>query len=165
MLILALVAALAAPAVGKTMALDDWHAMTILAVGQESPNQPPFYLHVATGDLDGDGLPDEAYLKLVCAGGAVQQAFYTVQSPKDVATGQASGKRMHKPITFVKEWCAASPQLRAVRPTYNVKNMVGTRSAMDDWMPLSLRNTDGLCPATEAAAAAIVKSKSNITNN
>jgi type VI secretion system secreted protein Hcp len=32
-------------------------------------------------------------------------------SPRDVATGQASGKRTHKPITITKEWGAASPQL------------------------------------------------------
>jgi type VI secretion system secreted protein Hcp len=32
-------------------------------------------------------------------------------SPRDAATGQASGKRQHKPITITKEWGAASPQL------------------------------------------------------
>lgn len=34
-----------------------------------------------------------------------------VKSPRDVATGQASGKRQHQPITITKEWGAASPQL------------------------------------------------------
>src|SRR5260221_8493409 len=34
-----------------------------------------------------------------------------VASPRDVATGQASGKRIHSPITFTKQWGAASPQL------------------------------------------------------
>ena len=72
---------------------------------------------------------------------------------------------MHKPMTIVKEWGAATPQLSAVKPTYNVKKMEGSRLAIDDWAPISLDHTDGLCPATEAAAAAIVKSKSNITNN
>jgi type VI secretion system secreted protein Hcp len=32
-------------------------------------------------------------------------------SPRDVATGYASGKRTHKPITITKGWGAASPQL------------------------------------------------------
>jgi type VI secretion system secreted protein Hcp len=32
-------------------------------------------------------------------------------SPRDEATGQASGKRIHKPITVTKEWDASSPQL------------------------------------------------------
>ena len=36
---------------------------------------------------------------------------YEVTSPRDVATGQASGKRRHSPITFTKQWGAASPQL------------------------------------------------------
>ena len=36
---------------------------------------------------------------------------YEVISPRDAATGRASGKRQHKPITFVKEWGAATPQL------------------------------------------------------
>ena len=78
----------------------------------------------------------------------------------------ASGKRMHKPLTIVKEWGAASPALAAVKPTYNIKELKGARmSAVDDWWPITLANTDGLCPAAGAAAKAIIKSKSNITNN
>ena len=34
-----------------------------------------------------------------------------IVSPRDSATGQASGKRMHKPVMFTKEWGASSPQL------------------------------------------------------
>jgi type VI secretion system secreted protein Hcp len=36
---------------------------------------------------------------------------YEVKSPRDLTTGQASGKRQHQPITIVKEWGAATPQL------------------------------------------------------
>ena len=36
---------------------------------------------------------------------------YEVSSPRDLETGQASGKVQHKPITFTKAWGAASPQL------------------------------------------------------
>jgi type VI secretion system secreted protein Hcp len=36
---------------------------------------------------------------------------YQVTSPRDMATGQASGKRQHSPIVITKEWGAASPQL------------------------------------------------------
>jgi type VI secretion system secreted protein Hcp len=36
---------------------------------------------------------------------------YEVKSPRDLATGQASGKRQHQPVTIVKEWGAATPQL------------------------------------------------------
>ncbi len=35
----------------------------------------------------------------------------TVESPRDAATGQASGKRQHKPIKITKETDASSPQL------------------------------------------------------
>ncbi|MCM3872521.1 MAG: type VI secretion system tube protein Hcp [Pyrinomonadaceae bacterium] len=36
---------------------------------------------------------------------------YDVQSPRDVATGQAVGKRQHGPVTITKEWGAATPQI------------------------------------------------------
>jgi hypothetical protein len=35
----------------------------------------------------------------------------------------------------------------------------------DGWTAITLNNSDGLCGAAQSAAAAIVKSKSNITNN
>jgi type VI secretion system secreted protein Hcp len=36
---------------------------------------------------------------------------YELTAPRDAATGLASGKRQHSPVTFVKEWGASSPQL------------------------------------------------------
>jgi type VI secretion system secreted protein Hcp len=36
---------------------------------------------------------------------------YEVGSPRDAATGQASGRRTHLPVVFTKPWGAASPQL------------------------------------------------------
>ncbi len=36
---------------------------------------------------------------------------YEVTSPRDPASGQASGKRQHKPLTIIKEWGASSPQI------------------------------------------------------
>jgi type VI secretion system secreted protein Hcp len=36
---------------------------------------------------------------------------YEVLSPRDQATGQASGKRQHRPVKITKEWGAASPQI------------------------------------------------------
>jgi type VI secretion system secreted protein Hcp len=36
---------------------------------------------------------------------------YSVGSPRDTASGMAMGKRIHQPVSFVKEWGAASPQL------------------------------------------------------
>ena len=163
MLTFLLLAAVASPD-GKTMAVDDWHTLAITGVASDANG--PLYLQVHAGDLDGDGLPDDAVMKLVCAAGKLSNASYIV-SPRDSATGQASGKRQHKPVTFVKEWGAATPQLSAVKPTYNIKELKGNerRVATDGWQMLSLANADGLCPAAEAAAATAVKSRSNIQNN
>ncbi len=36
---------------------------------------------------------------------------YTVQSPRDMATGQASGKRQHQPVVITKRWGVSSPQI------------------------------------------------------
>jgi hypothetical protein len=166
MLIFTLLAAAAlGPTDGKTMAQDDWQSMSILEVGGTAAGGP-HYVRVAAGDLDGDGRADEAYVKLVCADGAVQQAFYTVRSPRDSASGMASGKRQHKPVTFVKEWGPATLQLRTMKTTYDVKKNEGARMADGGgWTKMTLGKSDGLCAAAEAAAATIVKSKSNITNN
>jgi hypothetical protein len=162
MLILALLAASAAPGDGKTMASDDWQSLSVYGVAADSTG--PIYLQVHAGDLDGDGAPDDAVLKLDCTGGALTAAQYTITSPRDASSGQASGKRMHKPMKIVKEWEAASPQLRGVGPTYNIKELKGARLAADDWNPVSLGNAEGLCPAAAASVRA-TKTRSNIQNN
>ena len=36
---------------------------------------------------------------------------YSVASPRDSGSGMATGKRTHQPVSFVKAWGAASPQL------------------------------------------------------
>ena len=45
---------------------------------------------------------------------------YEVTSPRDTASGQASGKRQHGAVTFTKEWGAASPQLFSALVTNEV---------------------------------------------
>ncbi|MEP6982183.1 MAG: hypothetical protein ABI853_00885 [Sphingomicrobium sp.] len=161
MLTFLLLAAAAAPD-GKTMAMDDWHTLAITGVAGETSG--PLYLRVQADDLDGDGKADDAVLKLVCADGKVASASYVV-APRDSATGMASGKRQYAPVKIIKEWGAASPQLSAMKPSYDVKTLKGARVAADGWTGVTLGNTDGLCAATQAAAATIIKSKSNITNN
>jgi type VI secretion system secreted protein Hcp len=49
---------------------------------------------------------------------------YEVKSPRDAASGQASGKRQHGPIVVTKEWGAASPQLFAALTTNEVLKSV-----------------------------------------
>lgn len=49
---------------------------------------------------------------------------YEVSSPRDLATGQASGKRQHKPVVFTKEWGAATPQILQALVTNEVLKSV-----------------------------------------
>ena len=42
---------------------------------------------------------------------------YSVGSPREAASGMATGRRTHQPVSFVKEWGAASPQLFAALTT------------------------------------------------
>lgn len=129
----------------------------------------PIYLKVAAiGDLDGDGVPDDAIVRLNCVGGQVQSAHlrYNVKSPRDSASGQASGKRTHHPVTFIKEWGPSTPQLYQLRVGYDLKKQEGAGFTTDGWQMLSLANADGLCPAAAAAAKVkATKSRSNIQNN
>jgi type VI secretion system Hcp family effector len=40
-----------------------------------------------------------------------ETAKHTITSPRDPASGQATGKRQHKPVRITKEWGAATPML------------------------------------------------------
>jgi type VI secretion system secreted protein Hcp len=42
---------------------------------------------------------------------AIQRFDYEIVSPRDTATGMATGKRQHKPIRIIKEWDASTPML------------------------------------------------------
>jgi hypothetical protein len=161
MLTLLLLAAAAAPT-SKTSAMDDWHVLSITEVGGETSG--PLYLRVQADDLDGDGKADDAVLKLVCSAGQLTNASYIV-SPRDSATGMATGRRQYAPVKIVKEWGAASPDLQKMKPQYDVKMLKGNERMADGWTSVTLTKTDGLCAASQTAAAAVVKSKSNITNN
>ena len=160
MLLLAILAA--APSVSKTMAMDDWQTLTITEVGGEASG--PLYVQAHAGDLDGDGVPDDAVVKLACTAGKLTSASY-VLSAREASSGMATGRRQHAPITITKQWGAASPSLMKQRPQYDVKSLKGNERLADGWTRIALSNADGLCPAAQASAAAIVKSKSNITNN
>jgi len=159
LIFLMLAAAAAAPGDGKTTALDDWHMLSITGVSGDADGT--LYLRVQADDLDGDGKADDAVLKLACAAGALTSVAYVI-APRDSASGMATGKRNYAPVKITKDWRTASPELQKIRPQYDVKTLKGNERAADGWSNLALRNADGLCPAAQAA---IVKSKSNITNN
>src|SRR3954454_5234673 len=90
--------------------------LKIDGVAQEAAHGPICLRASATGDLDGDGSPDTAIVRLNCAAGEMHAAQFEVVSPRDSSSGMATGKRMHKPLTVVKEWGAATPQLANMRP-------------------------------------------------
>ena len=122
---------------------------------------------MSAGDLDGDGTSDEAIVKLDCDGGAVTGSSYQIVSPRDPSSGLATGKRMHKPFVITKDWGAASPELSAMKATYDLKTSKGARvaSGAEEWTPITLSATDGLCSVGQASAAKVTKTRSNIQNN
>ena len=125
--------------------------MTFKAVGID-PGGPMYIKARSSGDLDGDGLADDVVIRMECAAGVMHTAQFQVTGPRDAASGQASGKRMHKPFTIVKEWGAATPQLMAMKSSYDIKKVEGTGARaktmmVDDWNPISLSNSEDLCAA------------------
>ena len=49
---------------------------------------------------------------------------YEANAPRDPFSGQASGKRQHKPVVFTKEWGTSSPQFYAALFTNEVLKSV-----------------------------------------
>jgi type VI secretion system secreted protein Hcp len=70
-----------------------------------------FQAHIAIkgkkqGQFKGEGIQDKRKDKWM----PVLSFDMGIKSPRDIATGQASGKRQWSPVKIVKEWGAASPQ-------------------------------------------------------
>lgn len=105
-------------------------------------------------DSDGDGIPDESWLRVACSGGAVASVWeYEVTAPRDVAAGQSSGKRtvdggtvtgavaggiaggvvagklQHKPFAITKEWDRTA--IIGQRVSWDLKQGKGARVAAD----------------------------------
>ncbi len=72
------------------------------------------------GRFKGEGSGDAVKDKLI--GLAFE---YEIKTPRDPASGAATGKRQHQPIVFTKEWGAASPQLfQAAATNESLKTVV-----------------------------------------
>jgi hypothetical protein len=101
-----------------------------------------------------DGLAQGQYSVFVCdAQGKVIPSTlnldYTVVSPRDAATGQASGKRMHKPLLITMQLGRSAPPQNTI--------------TLDE---TGVHLVIGVSPqAVDAAVAKIGKSRSNIQNN
>ena len=84
----------------------------IVGKAQKPSNDQP---RVATGDVNGDGRADVTATTPTTNNGqnsnAINNSHSNIKQPRDLATGQASGKRQHEPVTIRKEVDAASPSL------------------------------------------------------
>ncbi len=155
-------------AANAAMAASSDYFLKIDAVGRD-PGGPIYMKAHSSGDLNGDGLADAIIIRMDCTAGVMHTAQYQVTSPRDAASGQASGKRMHKPFKIVKEWGAATPQLMAMKTGYDVKKVEGTGARAktmneDSWHAITLSNSEDLCAAA-VAAKIVTKTSSNIQNN
>ena len=90
---------------GKKTAQDDWHQQSA-AKPVSSTSETKATSRVAVGDVNGDGAADVAASKNSAHASESLSTNGTspakVQAPRDAATGQASGKRQHQPMTIIK---------------------------------------------------------------
>jgi hypothetical protein len=109
---------------------------------------------VTVADLDGDGVNDEGWLRVACADGAVTAvSYYSVKSPRDAASGMASGKRMHKPFKITAELDrTAGPGAAAVGKTvsWDIKEAKGAKAGAAGKTTYDVKKVEG----TGARAAA-----------
>lgn len=74
-------------------------SFNVIAEAKDAPAGATYLRIRSTADSDGDGLGDEAVLKLVCAGNTVKEAaIWRLASPEEA-------------VPFVGKWGAATPQL------------------------------------------------------
>jgi len=72
---------------------------------------------------------------------------YSVSSPRESGSGQATGRRIHQPVSFVKEWGAATPQLFQALTT----NRAPTRSRSSATvLPPAMQRPAAISRATSA---------------
>ncbi|MBI1756117.1 MAG: type VI secretion system tube protein Hcp [Fimbriimonas ginsengisoli] len=96
-----------------------------LGVGPVGGNAYVTIVGATSGKFKGEGgsrNPDAAEILSVS---------YELRSPRDLATGQASGKRQHQPLKIVKEWGAMSPQIMQALVTNEVLKAV----VIEQWRP------------------------------
>lgn len=99
----------------------------------------------ADRDSDNDGVPDVFDLRVTCTGGAVSSS---VLSPRDAASGLATGKRMHKPMTVrssgnvtpVDDWQTRSTG-KPIAASWDLATMKGARAAAGP-KPITLVEVD-----------------------
>ena len=153
---------LAVGAAGSAMAASGTIELRATATFSDGTSADRLYRVRSDADSDGDGVGDETWLRVRCDSSIATAVYeHSVKSPRDVATGQSSGKRMHRPMMILKEWGAREPGAmsgskvswdqatnkggKAGSPkvaTYDVKKVEGARTAKtmahDDWHEVTL---------------------------
>ena len=118
-------------------------------------------------DSDGDGLGDEAWLRVRCDNGIATAVYeHSVKSPRDVATGQSSGKRMHRPMMILKEWGAREPGAmtgskvswdlatnKGGKATWNLVANKGGRTASPETSTYDVKKVEGTGARTDPSRA------------
>ena len=106
---------LAVGAVGAASAMSPASGTIVLqatATYSDGTSADRLYQVSSDADSDGDGLNDSGWLRVACDGAVTSAVYYTVKSPRDVATGQSSGRRMHKPFIIIKELDKSTPMFK-----------------------------------------------------
>ena len=86
--------------------------MRATATFSDGTSADRLYEVTSDDDSDGDGHNDSGWLRVACDGAVASAVYYTVKSPRDVATGQSSGKRMHKPFIITKQLDKSTPMFK-----------------------------------------------------
>lgn len=118
-----------------------------------------------TGDIDDDGVQDQRILSVQCDGSRLQRAVaWNVKSPRDAASGMASGKRVSGTADgSTNQWPLLTDRARALLPRLRIASIAG---AVQGPSPVVLSEPAAVCPALQQAATALINtSRSNIRNN
>lgn len=135
-----------------------------------APGPVPGMFHLRVmGDVDGDGVADERVLRVQCDGSRLLAAALhdNVKSPRDTASGMASGKQAHGNGTAsvdgsTNQW-PTLPRLASPVLTPRMRISSVARTAHAGWSAVELSEPTAVCPALQQAAAAIINtSRSNI---
>jgi hypothetical protein len=116
----------------------------------------PIYVKARTGtDSDGDGFDDAAILRLQCDGPRLVAAAlrHEVVTARDAGSGVATGRRKGTTVV-VKEWGAMTPQFRTLLPRIRIAPVPSAGVGHDGWIPVTLADADGICPAADTAVRA-----------
>jgi hypothetical protein len=114
---------------------------TVIGEGRGGPRSARYYKVASSVDADGDGVQDEAILKLVCSGGETRHASL------QVLPSSAAAKKKAEPVTVVQRWTPAAAPLRSASFHYNIKNSEKARLASRvGWTEVKIDQSAGLCP-------------------